>query len=127
MEKSLCYISALPRHTHTHTSTLKNNPRVGSPGCGGDEISVCCLLCEEHVVSVFTVSSLKTVLILSPTVVRAESFLVWPRFKFDTLNNSFTSFNEFFSGCLNSLDRRHTHKYFMGLSFEGWLSDCPLD
>lgn len=61
--KNLYAISVHPP-SHTHTSTLKNNPRVGSPGCGGDEISVCCLLCEEHVVSVFTVSSLKTVLIL---------------------------------------------------------------
>ena len=78
-------------------------------------------------VSVFIVSSLKTVSIFFMSVVQAEPFLVWPRFKFDTLNNSFTSFNEFFSGCLNSLDLRHTHKYFMGLSFEGWLSDCPLD
>ena len=112
---------------HPHPFSLNNKPRAERPGCSSDEIRICCLLCWEHVVSVFIVSSLKTVLIFSPTVVQAEPFLVWPRFKFDTLNNSFISFNEFFSGCLNSLDRRHRHKYFMGLSFEGCLSDCPLD
>lgn len=49
-----------------HTRTLKNKPCAGSPGGGGgaDEITACCLLCEEHVVSVSSVSSLKTVLIL---------------------------------------------------------------
>lgn len=35
--------------------------------------------------------------------------------------------NQFFSGCLNLVDLRHTHKSFMGLYFEGWLSKCPLD
>lgn len=116
-----CY-SISVRH---HPSSL--NDRDERPGCSSDEITICCLLSSEHVVSVVIVSSLKTILIFSPPVFRAEPCLVWPQFKFYTLNNSFTSFNEFFSGCLNSLDCRHMHKYFMGLSFEGWLSDCPVD
>lgn len=56
-----------PLHTHTYSHTLKNKPCAGSPdgsGSGADEITACCLLCEEHVVSVSSVSSLKTVLIL---------------------------------------------------------------
>lgn len=40
-----------------------------------DKKILCCLLCKDHVVFVFIVSSLQTVLIFSPSVVQTEHFL----------------------------------------------------
>lgn len=61
------------------------------------------------------------------SLLKSESNKVFYCFAFGLNLTLLATTNQFFSGCLNPVDLRHTHKSFMGLYFEGWLLNCPLD